>query len=71
MNLGVEYTNECFCGNEKNLEDGVLHTNASECKRYPCPGNELLHCGGFNAVAVYSTGVLSKFDFLYYFFLIQ
>ena len=40
------------------MQLGVLHANVSECQRYECPGDASSKCGGFNAVAVYNTGVL-------------
>jgi hypothetical protein len=70
--LGVEYASECFCGNDKDMETAVLHTNASECNQYACPGNSSIWCGGFNAISVYNTGVLRKCNagnqFKHYFF---
>ncbi|KAI6217860.1 Protein xylosyltransferase [Aphelenchoides fujianensis] len=55
---GVEYKSECFCGSLGDLEGGNLHEQQVECQRYPCPGNQSLPCGGFNALAVYTTGVV-------------
>ncbi|KAI6213185.1 Cyclin and Carbohydrate-binding WSC and Glycosyl transferase domain containing protein [Aphelenchoides besseyi] len=55
---GVEYKSECFCGSLADLESGNLHESQLECERYKCPGNESLTCGGFNAIAVYTTGVI-------------
>ncbi|KAI6190281.1 Protein xylosyltransferase [Aphelenchoides bicaudatus] len=57
---GVEYTSECFCGNEGDLEHASLHENATECERYECPGDKEKRCGGFNAVSVYNTGVMNR-----------
>ena len=57
---GVEYTTECFCGNEKDIENADIHPNSTACQRYPCPGSDSAKCGGYNSIAVYNTGVLRK-----------
>lgn len=49
---GVEYGNECYCGNA--LSNGAsLTVTSSQCKM-PCAGNPSQNCGGANAIALYS-----------------
>lgn len=62
---GVEFQSECFCGNFFN---GLLPKNAvilenEKCRKYYCDNSTTTteFCGGFNAIAVYSTGVKSMF----------
>ncbi|CAD5232191.1 unnamed protein product [Bursaphelenchus xylophilus] len=54
---GVEYGYECFCGHEKDLTDLSPLQNASVCEEMKCPGDETKFCGGFNAIALYNTGL--------------
>uniref|UniRef100_A0A915PQL3 protein xylosyltransferase n=1 Tax=Setaria digitata TaxID=48799 RepID=A0A915PQL3_9BILA len=53
---GIEYREECFCGDT--LTDAVSLPDVS-CKYYHCD-NDSLFCGGYNAAAIYRTGVVEK-----------
>jgi hypothetical protein len=55
-NLGVQYENECFCGDESNMDNASM-ISEELCAKYKCPGDNRQHCGGFEAIAVYRTGV--------------
>jgi len=48
---GVEYGDECYCGNAILYDYG-----SSEQCNMPCPGNPSNTCGGPDAMQVYSTG---------------
>uniref|UniRef100_A0A0R3RVV9 protein xylosyltransferase n=1 Tax=Elaeophora elaphi TaxID=1147741 RepID=A0A0R3RVV9_9BILA len=52
----IEYREECFCGDT--LTDIVSLPNLL-CEQYHCDDNSLF-CGGYNAAAVYHTGVIEK-----------
>ena len=55
---GVEYSQECFCGNYLgNLAEngGPCATNASTCNM-PCKGNNAETCGGSNRINMYQYG---------------
>ena len=47
---GVQYGNECWCGNDAPPEDKIV--NMMECN-YPCPGDSSQKCGGFWRMNVY------------------
>ncbi|KAK9505587.1 hypothetical protein O3M35_009603 [Rhynocoris fuscipes] len=49
---GVEYGNECFCGNRSPARD--LEVGENHCGM-PCPGNRIQHCGGSLRILVHST----------------
>ncbi|VDM97897.1 unnamed protein product [Thelazia callipaeda] len=53
---GVEYREECFCDTEL-TSAFALSTNS--CEQYRCPNSENF-CGGYNAIAVYRTGIIDK-----------
>ncbi|KAK6107657.1 Core-2/I-Branching enzyme family protein [Brugia pahangi] len=54
----VEYHDECFCGDT--LTNPVSLPNIS-CEQYHCNDNDNnLFCGGYNAAAIYRTGVIEK-----------
>uniref|UniRef100_A0A0N5A8E3 protein xylosyltransferase n=1 Tax=Syphacia muris TaxID=451379 RepID=A0A0N5A8E3_9BILA len=49
---GVEYQTECHCG------DYVLNVTElpfKACKKYLCPSSSVVTCGGYEAIAIYST----------------
>ncbi|KAF9522371.1 WSC domain-containing protein [Crepidotus variabilis] len=51
---GVEFANECYCGN------AILYNYGSSTScTMPCAGNPLEICGGSRATNVYTTGVRS------------
>ncbi|VDK82410.1 unnamed protein product [Litomosoides sigmodontis] len=52
----IEYRDECFCGDT--LANVVPLPDVS-CKQYQCDGDSLF-CGGYNAAALYHTGVIEK-----------
>ncbi|VDN18271.1 unnamed protein product [Gongylonema pulchrum] len=54
---GVEFYDECFCGDV--FVSSVISLPESACLQYVC-NNRSLFCGGYNAVAVYKTGVTAK-----------
>lgn len=58
---GVEFRNECFCGDFYQKSSEV---SDSLCKQYLCPGNNTVFCGGYETIAIYSTGILGLFSFL-------
>lgn len=43
------------------MVNAVSHPNETQCEQYACPSNSSLRCGGFNAIAIYNTGVLRIF----------
>lgn len=53
---GIEYRDECFCGDTLGV---VISLPENACRQYVCD-NESLFCGGYNALAVYMTGILGK-----------
>jgi hypothetical protein len=53
--LGVENGNQCFCGNELNLNTSRKSSDETICQEYNCPENNLEFCGGVRAIAVYDT----------------
>uniref|UniRef100_A0A0N4ZRJ1 protein xylosyltransferase n=1 Tax=Parastrongyloides trichosuri TaxID=131310 RepID=A0A0N4ZRJ1_PARTI len=59
MYSGVEFIKECFCGEESNLNDSsLIKLPDSYCQKYKCPSpNENLYCGGYEAIAIYATGM--------------
>lgn len=63
--LGVEYRNECFCGNHDELDSLDVTLDTSLCKQFTCPADNNSFCGGFNAIAIYNTGFGSKLIYLY------
>uniref|UniRef100_A0A915DZY9 protein xylosyltransferase n=1 Tax=Ditylenchus dipsaci TaxID=166011 RepID=A0A915DZY9_9BILA len=55
---GLEYSTECFCGNT--IENGQdQEIDNKHCQTYLCPNLSASYCGGFNAISVYSTGVIA------------
>ena len=52
---GVQYGVECFCGNERPLENS--NVEESRCNKF-CPGNSDAKCGGYLTMNVYQTGVI-------------
>lgn len=56
--IAVEYRDECFCGDT--LANVVSLPDVS-CEQYQCDDDDdSLFCGGYNAAAVYHTGVIGK-----------
>ncbi|XP_067937140.1 xylosyltransferase oxt-like [Watersipora subatra] len=53
---GVQYGVECFCGNTYGKYEKLDESNCG----HPCPSNDTLICGGFNAMNIYSTGYGSR-----------
>lgn len=51
--FGLEYSRECFCGNELAL--GSIKAPEGDCS-FPCSGNSAEKCGGSNRLNVYTTG---------------
>lgn len=54
---GVEYEKECFCGTRIPSPEHAIQD--SKCTM-PCPSNSSLHCGGYLALDVYTTGLPSE-----------
>ncbi|PAV92127.1 hypothetical protein WR25_05819 [Diploscapter pachys] len=55
---GLEYKQECFCGDSINAVPTLPNTN---CTAYSCPGNPQQFCGGYNAIEVFRTGLKEKY----------
>lgn len=53
----MQYQKECFCGILNDLTNATLHADPAACQQYRCPANNASFCGGFNAMAVYTTGL--------------
>ncbi|VDO47442.1 unnamed protein product [Onchocerca flexuosa] len=52
----IEYHNECFCGDTLT---NVFSLPDISCEQYHCDDDNSF-CGGYNAAAVYHTGVIGK-----------
>uniref|UniRef100_A0A1I7VC87 protein xylosyltransferase n=1 Tax=Loa loa TaxID=7209 RepID=A0A1I7VC87_LOALO len=52
----IEYRDECFCGDALT---NIASLPDISCKQYHC-NDDSLFCGGYNAAAVYRTGVIEK-----------
>ncbi|VDO52086.1 unnamed protein product [Haemonchus placei] len=50
---GLEFGRECFCGDSISSKP----LSQEKCNEYKCSGNKTQFCGGFNAVAVFHTGL--------------
>uniref|UniRef100_A0A915B3N6 protein xylosyltransferase n=2 Tax=Parascaris univalens TaxID=6257 RepID=A0A915B3N6_PARUN len=57
MYAGVEYREECFCGDSLRNAPKLSHT---ECDRFTCPNNNLTKCGGYEAISIFTTGITDK-----------
>ncbi|KAB0796113.1 hypothetical protein PPYR_10174 [Photinus pyralis] len=55
---GVQYSSECFCGNEEPSPTSRLPDSSCNMK---CPADPHLACGGYYTVNVYQTGI-AKFS---------
>uniref|UniRef100_A0A1I7TYM1 protein xylosyltransferase n=1 Tax=Caenorhabditis tropicalis TaxID=1561998 RepID=A0A1I7TYM1_9PELO len=55
---GLEYEQECFCGND--VLKNATKVDDVECTAYRCPGDRDEFCGGFNAVEIFRTGLRNK-----------
>ncbi|XP_054264373.1 xylosyltransferase oxt-like isoform X2 [Macrosteles quadrilineatus] len=55
---GVQYVNECFCGNDEPLSTARLPDSSCNMK---CPGDPREACGGYYTMNVYQTGI-AKFS---------
>lgn len=53
---GVEYSVECFCGDTR--PPSRLKASEEQCNR-PCPANPNQKCGGYYAINVHQTGLMS------------
>ncbi|KAM3717643.1 Xylosyltransferase sqv-6 [Dirofilaria immitis] len=58
---GIEYRDECFCGDSLT---SVTSLPDISCERYHCDNDDSLFCGGYNAAAVYRTGIIEKFQLI-------
>ncbi|CEF62907.1 Xylosyltransferase oxt [Strongyloides ratti] len=56
---GVEFTKECFCGEKIDFNSSsVVKIDDSNCQKYKCPPpNDNYFCGGYEAIAIYLTGM--------------
>uniref|UniRef100_A0AC35TP77 Protein xylosyltransferase n=1 Tax=Rhabditophanes sp. KR3021 TaxID=114890 RepID=A0AC35TP77_9BILA len=56
---GVEFERECFCGEDSDVKnkDTLVELPKENCLKYRCPQDKELSCGGFEAIAIYSTGL--------------
>ncbi|XP_052266790.1 xylosyltransferase oxt-like isoform X2 [Dreissena polymorpha] len=53
---GVQYKNECWCGNKFGKHGSLSETLCSS----ECPGNKTETCGGYNAQRVFATGLPAR-----------
>lgn len=60
---GVQYSSECFCGNEEPAIDLKLPDSSCNMK---CPAEPKSACGGYYTMNIYETGIASK-KFIIYF----
>lgn len=54
---GLEFGQECFCGNDVS---NATKVEDFECQSYKCPETDDEFCGGFNAIEIFRTGLRSK-----------
>lgn len=60
--IGLEFGVECFCGNW--IERG-RKIDEEKCRTHSCSyGME--KCGGFESIAVYTTGMISQLSFTHF-----
>lgn len=55
---GMQYSTECFCGNEEPPLDSKLPDSSCNMK---CPAEPKSACGGYYAMNIYETGIASEF----------
>lgn len=55
---GLQYSSECFCGNEEPPIDAKLPDSSCNMK---CPAEPKSVCGGYYTINIYETGIASKF----------
>uniref|UniRef100_A0A1B6CJW1 protein xylosyltransferase n=1 Tax=Clastoptera arizonana TaxID=38151 RepID=A0A1B6CJW1_9HEMI len=55
---GVQYRNECFCGNDEPISTARLPDSSCNMK---CPANPKEACGGYYTINIYHTGI-TKFS---------
>ncbi|CAK3834219.1 Hypothetical predicted protein [Lecanosticta acicola] len=55
---GVEYGNECYCGNSINAASGAVKTTCPVANMMPCAGNGLQYCGGSALLTLYYSSTL-------------
>lgn len=58
---GVQYSSECFCGNQEPPAESKLPDPNCNMK---CPAEPKSACGGFFTINIYETGIASKSHFL-------
>lgn len=56
---GVEYSVECFCGNEPPTKSRKISDIKCNMK---CSGDKTLFCGGYYAINIYETGIKSRYS---------
>lgn len=54
---GVEYSTECFCGNQEPMVEAKLPDSSCNMK---CPSEPKSACGGYYTMNVYETGIASE-----------
>lgn len=54
---GMQYSTECFCGNDEPSLDGKLPDSSCNMK---CPAETKSACGGYYAMNIYETGIASE-----------
>lgn len=54
---GMQYSSECFCGNDTPPLDNKLPDSSCNMK---CPADPRLACGGYYAMNIYETGIASE-----------
>lgn len=59
MYAGVQYGNECFCGNSPPPSTVQMTDSSGKCGM-TCPGEEQALCGGYFTMNVYETGISSE-----------
>jgi len=56
---GLQYRNECFCGQEMPHQSIKLSHSACNMR---CPGSHAHNCGGYFAIDIYKTGLERKIE---------
>lgn len=54
---GLQYSSECFCGNDEPHIDAKLPDSSCNMK---CPAEPKSACGGYYTINIYETGIASK-----------